>query len=203
MTNLADLPITFDEERHEYRVGGVLVPNVTKIVSPLYDWMGVPPDVLDRKAKLGTAVHMATEFDDKGTLDEETVSEEVRGYLNAWRRFRAETGFMPTLNEQIVFHPELRYAGKLDRAGVFPGSPEAVDILDIKSGAEFDAHGVQVAGYALAFVAERQIRTYPSRRAVYLKPDGTYRMRRFTDPTDYQTFVALVTLTNWRIRHEP
>ena len=43
---------------------------------------------------------------------------------------------------------------------------------------------------------------YPGRRAVYLNPDGTYHQRRFTDPTDYPTFLGLLSVMNWRIRHE-
>lgn len=194
--------LEFDAAEHVYRVEGRVVPGVTRIIAPLYEWMGVPPHVLERKSRLGTAVHMATEFDDKGTLDEATLSDEVAGYLEGWRKFRRDTGFTPTLIEHKVYNPDRVYAGTLDRAGYFPGAEDAVDVIDIKSGVEHDAHGVQIAAYGLAYVAERQLRTYPGRRAVYLSADGTFRQHRFTDPSDYPTFLGLLTVTNWRSRHE-
>lgn len=199
---MTDLTVNFDPEGHVYRVGGVVVPNVTRIIAPLYDWTHVPPDVLERKSVLGRYVHEATEYDDKGRLDEATIADEIRPYLEAWRRFRRETGFIPRLIEHKVYHPNLGYAGTLDRAGIFPTAADAVDIIDIKSGDEYDSHGVQVAAYAFAYVAERASATYPGRRAVYLNADGTYRQRKFTDPQDYPTFVALLTLANWRQNHE-
>jgi hypothetical protein len=197
-----DAILEFDAESHTYRVGDRLLPSVTQIIAPLYSWLNIPADILERKGRLGTAVHMATEYHDKGTLNEASVSDEVNGYLEAWRKFRRETGFFPATIERKVHNVERGYAGTLDRAGVFPNEPEAISVIDIKSGAEHDAHGVQIAGYALAFVAERGLRTYPARRAVYLKADGTYHQRRFIEPSDYPTFLGLVSVAQWRAKHE-
>jgi hypothetical protein len=194
--------LEFDPVAHRYSVDGRTVPSVTQVIAPLYEWLSVPPHVLERKGRLGTAVHMATEFDDKGTLAESSVSDEVRGYLEAWRKFRRETKFLPTLIEHRVYNRERGYAGTIDRVGVFPSEPEAVAVIDVKSGAQSDAHGVQIAGYGLAYVAEKQLRTYPSRRAVYLSADGTYRLHRFTDPADHPTFLGLLSVSQWRAKHE-
>lgn len=191
MTALLD----FDEASHTYSVGGVIVPGVTRIIEPLRSWEGVPPDLLERKSTLGRAVHLATEYDDKGTLDPESLSGEVAGYLEGWRRFRRETGFAPTLIERKVYHPVMGFAGTLDREGDFGGQ---ITIIDLKSGAKHRVHGVQIAGYALARKQEAGWITYPQRLAVYLTADGRYEIETYTRTSDYPTFIGLLAVNTWR-----
>ena len=61
--------LTFDPEKHEYRINGVLVPSVSQILAPLYDFSKIPRDVLERKRQIGTAIHKAIELDLLGDLD--------------------------------------------------------------------------------------------------------------------------------------
>jgi hypothetical protein len=202
-TVTASVEVEFDEATHTYRVGGEVIPNVTRIIDPLYDWMHVPEDRLARKGLLGQAVHKATELYDKDTLDWATVSDEVAGYLEAWMKLRRELQIYvwPDLREKIVFDPVMGFAGTMDVECMFPADTSIV-IADIKSGDPNPAHGVQTAAYALARRREANWSTYPKRRGFYLRPDGTYLNIPYNDSTDYATFAALLTLTNWRKRHE-
>lgn len=186
--------VAFDEARHEYRVAGRVVPHVTGILAPLYSWERVPANVLERAALLGQAVHRATELHDLGTLDDATVHPLVRPYLDAWRQFRLETGFVPRLVERYVYNATLGYAGTLDREGDL----ERPTIIDIKSGTDHPVHGVQTAAYAAALPPG--LGAY-ARACVYLDENGRYRLTYYRNPSDFPTFVSLVTIHHWRSKH--
>ena len=55
--------LTFEEERHLYRLDGLEVPSVTTLMKPLSSdfYSTVDPEVLNRAAKRGTAIHNAVE----------------------------------------------------------------------------------------------------------------------------------------------
>lgn len=78
--------LTFDEPSHTYRLDGRVVPSVTQILKRVYPnvYSSIPPTVLDRKARLGTAVHRTIELWIKGVLDEASVHAEVRPYLDSF-----------------------------------------------------------------------------------------------------------------------
>ena len=134
----------------------------------------VDPDVLMAAQRLGTAVHLACEFDDKGTLDEESVSDPVRPYLEAYRKFKAECRPAWILVEHRVFHPLMQYAGTLDREGGLMGK---ACVLDIKSGIEHFSTGMQTSAYAEALNAMTGERVRRRRFGLYLKDTGNYVLR--------------------------
>ena len=191
-------PIEFDEANHLYFVDGKPMPSVSSILSPLVDFSRVPPETLEYARQRGTAVHKATELHDLGTLDEESVDEAVRPYLEAWKRFRKETGFVPRLIESRVHHADYGYCGTIDRQGYMTklaGSPEAV--IDIKTPVQLGpVVGIQLAAYQEALRSEGI--QADLRFAVQLRSDGQYRLTAYTDKADFSVFVALLTIKNWR-----
>ncbi len=48
---------TFDEKNHAYYLSGKRLPSVTKIISGLNDFSGIPPHVLELKSQLGQEFH--------------------------------------------------------------------------------------------------------------------------------------------------
>lgn len=193
--------LRFDAESHTYWLGSRKVPGVTTVLKPLYDWSMVDPEVLAAKAALGTAVHLCTELYDADDLDDDTVMPEWRPYLDGWVKFREETGFVPTRIETRVFHPGLFYAGTLDRTGILF---DAEAMLDIKTSATMSpAVGCQTAAYLRALTAAPDYEGPQDmkRYSVQLKPDGTYKLHEYNDPTDWPTFVSLLTVRNWTEKH--
>jgi hypothetical protein len=97
-----------------------MVPSVTTILSSvgLPDLSMVPAELLEWKAGLGTAVHKATELEDKGVIDQYELDLATVPYLEAYRRFKEESGFVPTAIEGRVYHPKFHYAGTFDRIGI-------------------------------------------------------------------------------------
>lgn len=179
--------LAFDEATHTYRWRGAIVPSVTQVLRPLIDLSGIPPAVLEAKRDLGTRVHAACQFDAEGDLDEATVEDDVAPYLEAWRRFIAESGAEILSSERRVFNPLYGYAGTLDLELDINGGRWIVDIKT--SIATPLSTGPQTAAYAAA-------RNEPSRRraALRLRPDGTYRFDQLQAPDDWSVFLACLTL---------
>lgn len=186
--------LTFDEATHTYTHGGVVVPGVTSILSPLTDFSRVPPHVLTAASAFGKAVHLACELDDLATLDEESLDPSLEPYLAAWRKFSAEHAVEWDQIEKPVYHATMRYAGTPDRIGLVKGVRA---VVDIKSTAKLYASvGPQLSAYANA-AGEPHIQ----RIGVQLKSDGNYVSKVFDNPSDWPVFASLLTLRTWCAQH--
>lgn len=191
------MALTFDPDRHEYRYDGDVVPSVTQILRPLTSFDMVDPDILRRAQDFGTAVHLACELQDHGTLDEESLDPALLPYLNGWRQFVRKHKCVWHRIEHSVYHPTMRYAGKLDRRGIVDGHATYVDI---KTGSNlFPSVGPQLAAYAAADAGETA--SAYRRLAVRLVPDG-YEVKEYTNPTDWAVFASLVTLRQFCRQHQ-
>lgn len=193
--------LTLDEATHTYRLGDRVLPSVTQITATIAPLFGIPREVLEAKADLGTAVHLATQFYDEGDLDADSLPELVGPYFRAYAKFLRESDARWTHIESRVCAPELGYAGTLDRVGFLPGlrgvKPTAPCLVDLKATYRIaPIYGVQTALYARAFDGDVK-----HRFALQLKPDGTYRLEEFRDPSDLSVGLAALTLMQWRARH--
>lgn len=199
--------LEFDRAAHRYTLDGQPVPHVTQVTDALSSYYGVPADVLQRKAEIGDAVHYACELHDQGDLDEASLPAEIRGYVAAWQQFRRQTGFAPTYIEQPVASAKYRYAGTLDRLGVFHRHarvrPIDLCLLDLKTTFSIlPAVGPQTAAYAHAWNESLPPSQCARHRfAVQLKPDGGYRLHHCTDASDLSVFLSALSLVNWKRRH--
>lgn len=198
-------PLCFDPIAHRYTIGDRVLPSVTQITGTIASLAGIPPAILEAKRDLGTAVHLATQFFDEDDLDRDALPAEVLPYLDAYIRFRDETGFAPTQIEQRVHHVAFGYAGTLDRIGYFSklkglgiGSGKMC-LIDLKATYRIaPVYGVQTALYAAAaHDTPRDLRRF----ALQLRPNGAYTLREFADPADLSVGLAALTLMNWKERH--
>ena len=183
--------LTFDEERHEYRFMGEVVPGVTSILKPLVDFSGIPRDVLAAKADLGRRVHETCQFWDEDDLDEESVQADVEPYLKAWKLFRKTTGAQVLQNERPVYEPLMNYAGTLDRVIQFDGAKWLIDLKTCFT-TPLSA-GPQTAAYLRALGDN----TVSRRAALRLRPDGTYRLDPLTGADDWSVFMSCLTLNRF------
>jgi hypothetical protein len=171
----------FDAGRHRYTLGGIPLPGVTGVLraAGLLDYSFLNAEDRARSLERGRAVHVAAEQDDNHVLDEGRLTAEIGGYVEAWRAFRRDYGFVPRLIEHRVFHPHYQYAGTLDRVGTVRGGAEF--IVDIKSGVAPDAVRYQLAAYNSCLPHPRT----RHRRSVELHSDSSYRVTGF-GTCDYQ-----------------
>jgi hypothetical protein len=198
--------LTFNEERHEYRWEGKVVPSVTQVLGGLYSFAGVPLDVLDAARERGGDVHLACQFYDEQDLDEDRLRCEqpnVWNYLCGWKRFIRDCNATFGQIEQPVYHTAMRYAGTPDRMGarlLYKGVMVNDAQIDIKT--SVDAHpcwGVQTMAYSHAVNIPNQ-----RRFTVQLRddPKGDYRLIEWPDPADWPVFVSLLTLRTFKERHK-
>lgn len=191
----------FDEATHTYTWKGMVVPGVTSVLAPISNYDGIPEHILERKAKIGTYAHYATELYDKDDLVMETLDPAIEPYVQAWIKFRRDTGFVVELSEQKVFHRSFFYAGTLDRGGLLNSERS---LLDIKCVAALGPQtGVQTAAYREAINSQLPKKKHYKRRyAVQLKPDGTYHLQPYNDDgDDFKMFTSLLNFYNWRLKH--
>jgi len=214
--------IHFEESTHTYRLGGpngVVVPSVTQIMKAA----GIIDDSFynDTGRFRGSAVHRATQLldesdlsPDEGSLDWESLDPELLPYVQAYGKFKLESGFIPEEIEKAVFYQSklssyynkpitgrrltlqglwtepalpIDFAGTLDRAGTFPklgASKGRYAVLDIKTGSIPSWAGIQLAAYAMLLPSE----VPPRRFALLLKKNGKYKLQEFRDEEDYVAF---------------
>lgn len=110
--------VGFDEATHTYSHNGVILPSVTQILqaegfinTAFYD---------EWSRDKGSMVHLAIKYDLSGELDEETLDEEIRPYLAAFRKFMRESGLKIEKNEIPGINTIYNYAGTPDLIGCFP-----------------------------------------------------------------------------------
>lgn len=182
------MKIDFDEEKHEYSVGGVVIPSVSDILSPLSEgrYKDINPAILEQAAARGTAVHEACELIDYGAEPEEDP--ETDGYVYAYETFLMEHEVEWELIEgTVAFYRGLPfsdgelpvYCGTVDRYGKLDGLNAVVDIktyASMTSDAQISA-SCQTQLYKDAIYSTHGQPETPTRRFVlHLRKDGTYRL---------------------------
>jgi hypothetical protein len=196
--------LEFNEERHEYKFSGVIVPSVTTILKPLIDYSMIHPELLRQASELGSMVHLTTELHDTEQLDEDDLDPILVPYLAGWKKFRREVGFVPDTVERRMYHPLHRYCGTSDRTGAIRGVKAVVDIKKMMTLGP--VIGPQLAAYKEMHNLEGA--GIEKRYALGLRPDGTYRLKEYTDPSDLPCFMSLLnimraqeTIDKWRTKH--
>jgi hypothetical protein len=183
--------LEFEPEEHVYKFDGVVVPSVTGIIELWSEVAKLPAEILIPAGIRGSRVHLATELDDEGDLNEEWAEEVgMMGYVLGWRKFKRDHGLVTEAREQRIYHPLHRYAGTLDVLGkmLWPVGRirrECRTLLDIKSGVKDPTHAMQTAGYS-APIGHRG-----KRGCVYLTEDGKYELEEHpSNNHDWADFLA-------------
>jgi len=195
--------LQFDEASHRYTLAGGVLPSVTTVLKPLYDFRGIDPDVLHAKAAIGTAVHRACELLDKDDLDDESdegraALEPIAGYLAGYRKFLSDKKPVVLENETRLYHPAHMYAGTIDRSFNIEGDVWDVDLKSTV--AMSPIVGIQTAAYSEMFKAHGR-KGRARRGALQLFPDAKYKLWEFKDPGDFAVFLSLLTIQRFKERN--
>ena len=146
------------DENHIYRFEGKVVDGLTSTLQEA----GLIRSGDEWFMTRGTAVHLATEYYDKMSLDESTVDPQIQGYLDSWKRFRVEQNYTPIEIEYPIFHPELLVASKVDR----------LPLLDLKTGSHAPWHVLQIGFQWVTLRIDHPSDISWAPKTVYLDPDG-------------------------------
>lgn len=200
------MSLTFDEASHTYQWNGQPVPGCTTVLAPLYDFSMVKDEILNLARERGDAVHKATELLDQDDLAWDSLDARIVPYVEAWKAFKAESGWVPVEMEQRVYHTVHRYAGTFDRVlWKNEGTRCRYAMCDIKTVSQLHpATAVQTAAYAAAYERPRTFhQDVPLERcAVKLQPDGRYRLKFYEDKGDFGTFLSLLNIHRFKERNK-
>lgn len=182
--------IFFDKD-HQYQVDGDPVPSVSEVLRfvsrEIYD--SATQYQLNNAADRGTRIHRATEQIDRfGSCE---VTEDIEPYLRAYIQFLRDYKPKWERIEHAMYHPELLYAGTLDRLGVIDGERY---VVDIKSTSKVETPLVTAQVNAYAMMSDTAGMPVSKVAVLQLKKDGTYRFRVLENNTS--VFMAALTLHN-------
>jgi len=199
-------PIFFDPVNHTYHnlLNERLVSN-TEILEDIgfSDYSHVPEQYRIPALERGTAVHKATALlDQRRSWTRHGIYRYVRGYVEAWRKFKKDFKFKPDLIEKPLYDPVYKVATTPDRWG---DSIHGLITVQIKTGKVEDWVGLQLSFeercIQLYLEGSPIIQSSDKRFAVELRSDGTYKERRFDDPNDIRVFLSAVTVHQWQRKH--
>ena len=180
--NKAHIPL-FIHDGHQYHdPAGMVLPSVTTI---LKGELGLFHYSSQGAANRGQDVHSACQYYDEGDLDEKTLTDEVREYLESYKKAISHEGIKVQQNELRRYSPKYMYAGTVDKIATVNGIPT---LIDLKTGQAGPWHRWQTAAYAELVrleIGELQ------RFALYIKPDG-YQLIRHDGKRDFLEFLALM-----------
>lgn len=172
--------LTFNEEAHAYKLDGRPIPSVTTILQAagLIDYRFVKKEDREFYLTRGRFVHTATELLDHKDLDYNSLDPVIKPYVDGYRKFKCDTGFIPEMIEFQSYNASLWYAGTLDRVGMLNGNRV---IVDFKSGTVAKWVAIQTIG---GYAQMEGVGVVSAGYGLELKADGTYRLSEpFTDFT--------------------
>jgi len=115
---LNSFAVDFDEEQHIYKIDGIVIPSVTQI---LLAENFIDDTWFDEYSRdKGSMVHLACHYDLAGELDEDSLDDEIRPYLSAFRKFMADSGLKVERSEVPGVNSTHLYCGTPDIVGCFP-----------------------------------------------------------------------------------
>jgi len=160
--------------------------SVTRALAVRFGGTGyVPPAALER----GTKVHEWTANTDQ-SLDDVERPKCLDGYCSAYQDFLATMQPIWLKIESPVEHHHLGYHGILDRIGWLHGDINQYCVADIKTGGPREADRYQLAAYAMAAEPERYRDV--KRVGIYIRPNGRWALKSYSDVMDYQTWMEIL-----------
>lgn len=191
------MKVQFSAKEHKYTINGVPVISVTQLLAEegIVDYSSIPVRILDAANKLGTAVHYATELDDKKKLDENSLDIDLYPYILAWRDFKSDFSIKAfRAIEKRLGSQIWGVGGTLDR--VFKDI-----IIEIKSSTTvLPGTSLQTAGYQILWEENSTVKI-KERWCIQLKSDGTYRQYKYKDKKDLSVFKSLIQVNSWKMRN--
>ncbi len=182
--------LRFDEKSHIYRLDGVEIPSVSRVMEPLKasSYAGISEKTLARAADKGSSVHNSIENWLKFGIDD--IPEEHRpyfdGFLEWWNEYRPEV----VASEVKTYHKLMRYGGTIDLLAYIGGKLTLIDfkttyrLLEKSCGVQLEAYAQALASHGIA-VEEKHI--------LHLKKDGKWAYPEFPakDSARWRVFSAL------------
>jgi hypothetical protein len=175
--------VEYDPDRHLYFIDGRQVPGITAILreAGFIDYDHVNPGILESAREGGTDLHDATEFYDRGILNESKLDGDLKKQMEGYKAFLKKHKVEFEACEVLVGNPTYSYATLIDRHGRVDARRS---IVEIKTGAPCYWHGIQLQlqrealARTMGIVIGRVI-------GLYLQKSGKYHV------IDYSKFASM------------
>jgi hypothetical protein len=179
--------LEFRESDHSYWWNGVKFPSTTQILSSENfinaDWF------TDWSRDKGRLVHLVCHLDDTNELDESTVDTLLQPYLDAYRAFKRDTGFIVESSEIPLVSEAYCFAGTPDKVGKLNSSNA---LIDLKSGAVEPWAALQLSFYEI-------LTNHPHKRfALQLTAEGKYKLIPFVGRQDRNLCLSILSIYFWK-----
>jgi hypothetical protein len=187
---MASKEYRFDESTHTHSIGGIIVPGITTVLKPLYDFSAVPEHILKASCAYGSAVHKVVELDCLDALDVDSLDESLRPSLTGFGQWLRDFGFSKSdfIVEVPMGDPALKFAGIPDL------------IVDGKAIIELKTRKVNMLTDPLQTVAQQnlwvknggaRVKEY-AHYVLELRQDETYRCTRVNTKDAWSKFRRLL-----------
>lgn len=147
------MSFAFDRATHTYTLEGAVLPGVTSVLKA-QRLITSPPVADPFYLERGKAAHEAIRLWLEGDLDESTVDEQVRPYLQSAQAFCELVGFEPIAAEIPLHCSITRTAGTPDAIGF---SRAGILLPDWKCGPHQPGYAVQVGGAYLSMLRQPRV----------------------------------------------
>lgn len=204
-------------ERHLYRnEKSIIVPSSTQILAIMgfTDLSKAKQSDVDRKRKIGSAVHAATQFIDQpqlGELDWDTVHESCALYVLSYERTVETMNLKPVKVESACIAKVygMEYGVRLDRRG-FWGANNRDAIWELKcTAAKNISWKLQTASQALAEFpdatdSQKEIEAAKIHRfALRLRKEGgVAEVDEHPEVNDFRYFISALSLTHYKLQNK-
>lgn len=191
--------VNFRSQNHIYQVQNREIPSVTTIIKAQSDVYGeyrhIDPEILNKAADRGNAVHEAVERSIKEGGKAWTDYKSASPYVDGYNKFMELGVMVPICPELKLFHPDLWYAGTIDIVCLVNGE---VAVADVKTTSKLNKEAVrlQLAGYAM--MVEWWTGINPKRYVLHLRRNSGRNFDRISDRFD-RDFIEMVELYNRRL----
>lgn len=185
--------LEFNEDLHEYRVGGIVTPSVSEILKA----NGLMDNFRASEVKLknGSVIHKALELHDLGKLDETSLDPRLKKCIDMWEKFKKEIGVSCVLGAEEKVNMGVLYAGTIDR--ILSLCNRHKMILDFKTGNPQPWAALQTAAYALAYDLEKHKDYERCCAKIHWDMDRVI-YKPYNNGGDYNTFMAMASVYHWK-----
>lgn len=182
---------SFDAATHTYRYGGEIIPSVTQIMAPLFDFSSVPAATLEASRQWGTAVHEMIRLWIADDLDEGNLDPALKTVLSGFEVWTngpiyKHAPLQGWIVEAPLSHPKLKYAGTPDII------IDGIAIIDIKTRKPSKADSIQLAAYDRLHLENGGTPADYMHIVLYLDTEGNYREKAVNDKQAWPMFRYLL-----------
>lgn len=188
--------LTFDDERHEYKLAGRTVPGVTSVIRSHVPAWNSGEFFLQR----GRAVHAAVALAVEGRLDVSSLDPRIVNRVQSIMNFITDLGLHTFSIEKRLASRLYGFAGTIDMAA--SDQADAVSIFDWKSSIEATVI-LQLSAYCLLW-KENYGLEMKNACAVRCDDKGKYHCKWFSKRElrdGANVFLAFLTTHSWKAKH--